>query len=125
LYVKGLLNEPGLVRVLVLTVTAVLLLTFRIKLMQGSSLPVFTKFDNPASVAAPVSRTLSYLVLPAYNIGLLLCPANLCCDWTMGSISLITSISDLRNLLTLFLGAYLVHTALIIFKSGTYINLNN
>ncbi|XP_023344917.1 transmembrane and TPR repeat-containing protein CG4050 [Eurytemora carolleeae] len=117
IYFKGLLNEPGLVRVLVLTVTAVLLLTFRIKLMQGSSLPVFTKFDNPASVAAPVSRTLSYLVLPAYNIGLLLCPANLCCDWTMGSISLITSISDLRNLLTLFLGAYLVHTALIIFKS--------
>ena len=64
-------------------------------ILQGSSLPVFTKFDNPASVAAPVSRTLSYLVLPAYNIGLLLCPANLCCDWTMGSISLITSISGI------------------------------
>ena len=61
---------------------------------QGSSLPVFTKFDNPASAStSPLARYLTYLALPSYNIGLLLAPVNLCCDWTMGSIPLVTDLS--------------------------------
>jgi hypothetical protein len=61
--------------------------------MQGWSLPVFTKFDNPGSLAAPLAQGLTTAYLPAFNLLLLLCPAPLCCDWTMGSIPLIHSLS--------------------------------
>jgi hypothetical protein len=43
--------------------------------------------------------TLNYL-LPV-NAWLLLCPAHLCCDWTMGTIPLVESLLDVRNLGTL------------------------
>jgi hypothetical protein len=47
-----------------------------------------------------------YIILPrsylvAKNFWLLLSPTDLCCDWTMGSIPLITSLSDPRNLSTI------------------------
>ena len=41
----------------------------------------------------------SYLI--AKNFWLLLSPSDLCCDWTMGSIPLITSLADPRNLSTI------------------------
>ena len=38
---------------------------------QGASLPVFTKYDNPASAEGqPLTRYLTYLALPAYNLGI-------------------------------------------------------
>ena len=63
---------------------------------QGWSLPVFTKFDNPGSVAPPLGRALTTAYLPAFNLVLLACPASLCCDWTMGSIPIIHSLSGRR-----------------------------
>lgn len=35
------------------------------------------------------------------NAWLLLNPSELCCDWTMGTIPLVDSVLDLRNLATL------------------------
>ena len=72
---------------------------------------VACRFDNPAAAAAAPSRhlTLNYLLL--VNAWLLLCPTYLCCDWTMGTIALIESLSDIRNLLTLMF--YVVLSALI------------
>jgi hypothetical protein len=61
--------------------------------LQGSSLPVFTKFDNPGSLAPPLSQALTTAYLPAFNLLLLVWPSPLCCDWTMGSIPLIQTIS--------------------------------
>lgn len=47
--------------------------------------------------------TFSYLA--AFNWWLLLCPATLSHDWQMGSVPLVTSLSDSRNVITcLFLG---------------------
>ena len=46
-----------------------------------------------------VSFSRSYLI--AKNFWLLLSPNDLCCDWTMGSIPLITSLADPRNLSTI------------------------
>lgn len=87
----------------------------------GSQLPVFTKqvnvdreelgnkllvtyfvfrFDNPASTTSTPSRQLTYSYLGAMNLLLLLFPCDLCCDWTMGTIPLIESFSDPRNVLT-------------------------
>jgi hypothetical protein len=88
-------------RTLVLVATGVILLLLRFRVM-GSTLPVFTSFDNPASYEeAPVKQfTWSYLI--AVNAALLLAPSELCCDWTMGTIPLVKSLADPRNLATIF-----------------------
>ena len=92
------LKKGTMMRLTILTLTLMSLLMFRIQMMQGSSLPVFTKFDNPASHASTISRYLTYSYLPCLNIWLLLCPLQLCCDWTMGSIPLLQSATDPRTL---------------------------
>jgi hypothetical protein len=51
---------------------------------------------------------MTFLYLPAHNFWLLLCPDNLSYDWQMGSIPLIKSVTDERNLvsLTFYLGLF-------------------
>lgn len=61
----------------------------------------FRRFDNPASVSPTPTRQLSYNYLVSVNLRLLLFPNDLCCDWTMGTIELLKSICDVRNLMTL------------------------
>uniref|UniRef100_A0A8C0W8L5 dolichyl-phosphate-mannose--protein mannosyltransferase n=1 Tax=Castor canadensis TaxID=51338 RepID=A0A8C0W8L5_CASCN len=74
-----------------------------------SQLPVFTRFDNPAAVSPTPTRQLTFNYLLPVNAWLLLNPSELCCDWTMGTIPLIESFLDIRNLATFaffcFLGA--------------------
>lgn len=60
------------------------------------------RFDNPASVSPSPSRQLTYNYLVSVNLRLLLFPNDLCCDWTMGTIELIKSVYDLRNMMTAF-----------------------
>lgn len=67
---------------------------------------MFCRFDNPASVSPTPIRQLTYNYLASVNLWLLLFPCDLCCDWTMGTVPLVESISDVRNLGTL--GAYLL-----------------
>ncbi|XP_065308824.2 protein O-mannosyl-transferase TMTC1-like [Dermacentor albipictus] len=82
------------------TLTA-LLLCFRLWILQGS-FPEFTAMDNPASFSPiPVTRLLTYSYLCAFNAWLVLCPRALSYDWQMGSIPLVTSPFDPRNLATL------------------------
>jgi len=104
-------------RLVALLVTLISLLLFRIRLMQGASLPVFTKFDNPASLAEILPKYLTYLYLPCLNLWLLLCPSDLCCDWTMGSIPLVSSIADSRVLVILGVSFVLFNLLHVIFKS--------
>ncbi|XP_050507448.1 protein O-mannosyl-transferase Tmtc3 [Diabrotica virgifera virgifera] len=98
-------------RLAVLASTTLCLLLARLQIM-GSQLPVFTRFDNPASVAATPTRQLTYHYLISVNLWLLLFPCDLCCDWTMGTIPLVESFFDMRNLGTLtayaFVAALLV-----------------
>lgn len=94
-------------RVCLLTLSLASLLVFRIWLMQGASLPVFTRFDNPASHADTAAKLLTFTYLPCLNTWLLLCPAQLCCDWTMGSIPLLQSGADPRMLAILAVSAIL------------------
>lgn len=56
------------------------------------------RFDNPASAATYPTRQLSYHYLISLNTWLLLFPCDLCCDWTMGSVPLISSFYDPRNI---------------------------
>lgn len=56
-------------------------------------------------------RLLTFCYLAALNCWLLLCPAILSHDWQMGSVPLVTSFTDTRNLATcIFFGGCLVLT---------------
>ncbi|CAL1282072.1 unnamed protein product [Larinioides sclopetarius] len=96
---KGRLKEAGR-RIGVLLSWALFLLAVRLKVM-SVQLPVFTKFDNPAAASETPTRQLTFNYLIALNSWLLLCPSDLCCDWTMGSVPLVRSWSDPRNIATL------------------------
>ncbi|KAG8196915.1 hypothetical protein JTE90_027619 [Oedothorax gibbosus] len=87
-------------RMVALVSWSLLLLALRL-LVMGAQLPVFTKFDNPAAASDSPTRQLTYNYLVALNGGLFLYPHSLCCDWTMGSVPLVHSLTDPRNLATL------------------------
>ncbi|KFB36263.1 hypothetical protein ZHAS_00003380 [Anopheles sinensis] len=76
------------------------LLAVRLALLQGS-LPKFSQQDNPTAFHPNLYvRLLTFCYLAAFNWWLLLCPSTLSHDWQMGSIPLVTTLSDPRNLLT-------------------------
>ncbi|XP_059608206.1 protein O-mannosyl-transferase TMTC1-like [Phlebotomus argentipes] len=88
-------------RLLRISITVMILLLLRIALLQGT-LPKFSLQDNPAAFHSSFRvRLLTFLYLAAFNWWLLLCPVTLSHDWQMGSIPLMLSFGDLRNLLTL------------------------
>lgn len=93
-------------RLLRIGIIVMILLLLRIALLQGT-LPKFSLQDNPAAFHSSFRvRLLTFLYLAAFNWWILLCPVTLSHDWQMGSIPLMLSLSDLRNMLTLiaFLG---------------------
>lgn len=74
----------------------------RIVMLQGS-LPKFSQQDNPAAFHSSFqTRILTFLYLSSFNLWLLICPSSLSHDWQMGSIPLILSFRDTRNILTIF-----------------------
>uniref|UniRef100_UPI003AAD8A30 protein O-mannosyl-transferase TMTC3 n=1 Tax=Centroberyx gerrardi TaxID=166262 RepID=UPI003AAD8A30 len=87
-------------KLIVLVISTLLLVIVRVQVIQ-SQLPVFTRFDNPAAVSPTPTRQLTFNYLLPVNAWLLLNPSELCCDWTMGTIPLVESLLDLRNLATL------------------------
>ncbi|XP_063883002.1 protein O-mannosyl-transferase TMTC1-like [Scylla paramamosain] len=86
----------------------VAILVFRLWMLRGSS-PAFSDQDNPASFCPSLlTRVLTFWYLPAFNAWLLLCPLALAHDWQMGSVPLITSPDDPRNLASLLFYAALL-----------------
>ncbi|KAF7248493.1 Protein O-mannosyl-transferase TMTC3 [Varanus komodoensis] len=100
-----------LLKLIVLMFSTLLLVVIRVQVIQ-SQLPVFTRFDNPAAVSPSPARQLTFNYLLPVNAWLLLNPSELCCDWTMGTIPLVESLLDVRNIATVtffcFLGTLLV-----------------
>ncbi|XP_004517548.1 transmembrane and TPR repeat-containing protein CG4050 [Ceratitis capitata] len=117
--VGGIWNASLLRRLCFLISITLALLVGRVYVM-GSQLPVFTRFDNPASAAATPTRQLTFSYLIYLNLWLMLFPCDLCCDWTMGTIPLIDGFADLRNLATL---AAFISLAAIIWYACTTRNL--
>lgn len=68
------------------------------------------RYDNPAAASEFPHRQLMYNYLIPLNVWLLLCPSWLCCDWTMGTIPVIESVLDPRNLVTggFYIGLFLL-----------------
>ncbi|KAG9490438.1 hypothetical protein GDO78_006007 [Eleutherodactylus coqui] len=102
-----------LLKLVVLMFSTLLLVVIRVQVIQ-SQLPVFTRFDNPAAVSATPTRQLTFNYLLPVNAWLVLNPSELCCDWTMGTIPLVESFLDIRNLATLlffcFLGNLVIYS---------------
>ncbi|XP_041352058.1 protein O-mannosyl-transferase TMTC3-like [Gigantopelta aegis] len=120
-FIKGIfLGKPhtlpwlktSVIRAGFLVGSTLFLLFARIKVM-GAQLPHFTTFDNPAAGSSFPARHLTYNYLLSINAWLLLNPSDLCCDWTMGTIPVIKSILDYRNLFTVIF--YAVFFKLVVF----------
>ncbi|TRZ12388.1 hypothetical protein HGM15179_014715 [Zosterops borbonicus] len=95
--------RPFLKRATLVISYVILVLYFRLWIM-GGSMPMFSEQDNPASFSPYLlTRFLTYSYLLAFNVWLLLAPITLCYDWQVGSIPLVESIWDVRNLATVFL----------------------
>ncbi|NWX83830.1 TMTC1 protein, partial [Nothoprocta pentlandii] len=100
--------RPFLKRAALVISYVVLVLYFRLWIM-GGSMPMFSEQDNPASFSPYLlTRFLTYSYLLAFNAWLLLAPITLCYDWQVGSIPLVESVWDVRNLATVFLALVLV-----------------
>lgn len=62
----------------------------------------FSAADNPtARNPSFTARLLTFFYLPVFNFGLLLFPHTLSFDWGMDAIPPVTSVRDLRSLVTL------------------------
>ncbi|XP_061773927.1 protein O-mannosyl-transferase TMTC2 [Nerophis ophidion] len=94
-------NAQLMVNVLLLATWGAALLACRFYWM-GNKPPNFSNSDNPAADSASLlTRTLTFLYLPAMNFWLLLCPNTLSFDWSMDTLPLIRSLGDWRNVHTL------------------------
>ena len=104
---------------LILAVSSSLILALRIWLT-GGHLPRFAAADNPASRCDSfLTRAFTFLYLPAFNFGLLLCPSTLSFDWSMDSIPLISHVLDYRNVISLVFYSALIWNT---YKHVVYLN---
>ncbi|XP_049738694.1 protein O-mannosyl-transferase TMTC1 isoform X3 [Elephas maximus indicus] len=95
--------KPFLKRAVLVVSYVIIILYFRLWIM-GGSMPLFSEQDNPASFSPYIlTRFLTYSYLLAFNVWLLLAPITLCYDWQVGSIPLVETIWDTRNLATILL----------------------
>ncbi|KAJ8262455.1 hypothetical protein GJAV_G00166670 [Gymnothorax javanicus] len=91
-------NGGLLLSVTLLASWGAILLGLRLYWM-GNKPPNFSNSDNPAADSACLlTRTLTFLYLPAANLWLLLCPNTLSFDWSMDALPLLRTLSDWRNL---------------------------
>ncbi|XP_055506292.1 protein O-mannosyl-transferase TMTC1 isoform X2 [Leucoraja erinacea] len=107
---RGLLkiSAPYLKRAVLVTLYVLLILFFRVWIMAGS-MPNFSEQDNPASFSPHLlTRFLTYSYLLTFNAWLLLAPITLCYDWQVGSIPLVESLWDGRNVATVVFGLAMV-----------------
>nr|XP_033809118.1 protein O-mannosyl-transferase TMTC1 [Geotrypetes seraphini] len=95
--------KPFLKRAALMLCYVILILYLRLQIM-GGSMPLFSEQDNPASFSPYIlTRFLTYSYLLAFNAWLLLAPITQCYDWQVGSIPLVDSFWDTRNLASLLL----------------------
>ncbi|XP_014663753.1 PREDICTED: transmembrane and TPR repeat-containing protein 2-like [Priapulus caudatus] len=84
----------------------------------GLDPPEFAPSDNPASASdSLLTRTLTFLYLPALNAWLLLNPATLSFDWSMDAVPLVATPADARVALTALFYAYLAAAAVYVARN--------
>ncbi|XP_063761552.1 protein O-mannosyl-transferase TMTC1 isoform X3 [Eleginops maclovinus] len=100
--------SPFIKRACLISGFVLVIMSVRLWLM-GGSMPLFSEQDNPASFSPHLlTRMLTYSYLLSFNAWLLLAPVVLCYDWQVGSIPLVESLGDIRNVSTVLLAAVIV-----------------
>ncbi|XP_044041853.1 protein O-mannosyl-transferase TMTC1 isoform X1 [Siniperca chuatsi] len=100
--------SPFIKRACLISGYVVIIMSVRLWLM-GGSMPLFSEQDNPASFSPHLlTRILTYSYLLSFNAWLLLAPIVLCYDWQVGSIPLVESLGDVRNVTTVLLAVVMV-----------------
>ena len=103
----------SLAKRVIINITATLVIISLRLYINGRGSPFFVESDNPASFCPYLlTRMLTYIYLCALNMWLLFCPSRLCFDWSMGSIPLLETWSDSRNVFSLT--SFMVLTLLLI-----------
>lgn len=75
----------------------------------GKTPPDFSPSDNPAANCESfLTRFLTFLYLPAFDFGLMLCPRLLSFDWSMDAVPLVESIFDSRNIISVTFYGFLM-----------------
>ncbi|XP_043093670.1 protein O-mannosyl-transferase TMTC1 isoform X2 [Puntigrus tetrazona] len=96
-------SSPFVKRACIISLHVTVIMSLRLWLM-GGSMPLFSEQDNPASFSPYLlTRFLTYCYLLSFNAWLLLAPTVLCYDWQVGSIPLVESLWDGRNIASLAL----------------------
>ncbi|XP_026002266.1 transmembrane and TPR repeat-containing protein 1 isoform X2 [Astatotilapia calliptera] len=104
--------SPFIKRACLITGYVVIIVSFRLWLM-GGSMPLFSEQDNPTSFSPHfLTRFLTYSYLLSFNAWLLLAPIVLCYDWQVGSIMLVESLGDVRNVATMLLAVVMIASCL-------------
>ncbi|XP_055461590.1 protein O-mannosyl-transferase TMTC1, partial [Psammomys obesus] len=104
--------RPFLKRAILVVSYVTVILYFRLWIM-GGTMPLFSEQDNPASFSPYfLTRFLTYSYLLAFNMWLLLAPITLCYDWQVGSIPLVETVWDVRNLATVLLAVAMASLSL-------------
>lgn len=89
-------------RSLIILILGTIALMYLRAMAMSYSTPMFAKADNPAaSNDSWLTRFLTFVYLPIFNLLLMACPVSLSFDWSMDAIPLISSLSDPRNLTSL------------------------
>ncbi|XP_061570729.1 protein O-mannosyl-transferase TMTC1 isoform X2 [Cololabis saira] len=107
---SGLVNicSPFMKRAALISGYVLIIMSVRLWLM-GGSMPLFSEQDNPASFSPHVlTRFLTFSYLLSFNAWLLLTPVVLCYDWQVGSIPLVESLGDVRNMATMLLAGVML-----------------
>eukprot|EP00117_Sycon_ciliatum_P049950 scpid55659/ scgid35334/ Transmembrane and TPR repeat-containing protein 3 len=100
--------KAALIRVGVLAACAGVCLRLRLAMNHGTE-PIFKPEEMRATFHADRRvRLLSFQYIYAWNALLLLWPAPLCCDWSLGSVPLVETMLDWRNCASLALYAMLL-----------------
>lgn len=108
------------VRLLSTTVLAIVGILSRLYLMNGE-FPRFGKADNPAAYSDSVlTKLLTFTYLPALNLWLILCPITLSYDWQMGSVPLVESIWEPRNIVSFLFYTVLLLLVVKVVKSSDH-----
>ncbi|KAL3281117.1 hypothetical protein HHI36_004339 [Cryptolaemus montrouzieri] len=93
---NNVFNLYFITRNLILVLSAVVILYYRLKIMNFEG-PTFTSIDNPAAFSdSRLIKVFTYNYIYFLNVLILLWPEWLCFDWSMGCIPLIESFFDVR-----------------------------
>jgi len=102
MYKSSIMKKKNII-FLVFIISSVIILSYiRLRIINFTA-PVFRKEDNPLIFTSGLTRVLSSLYLLSMNTLMLVLPAWLCFDWSMGCIPLVTTIFDARMMSILIL----------------------